>query len=238
MSHHSSPSLQGVLRNPGSERPTCEPTGRSLAHFLFHITRIFRSARDSNSAASAVSATHVEENTHGIHDRLQNNGMLICKKTKEEPFRWIKFREVVVNIACFHRYGAEIFCCEVHGAIYAWCQHRGHINWEGTRWERKILAKQLEGVQENKKQRRAIMSYTSGLPSSWRWTSSATVAFFKWRKCLLWLQMLKGLPAHYSNTHFLMYYACLLSIFLPDNGEATKAHSHGRPVFTCAVNAV
>lgn len=81
---------------------------------------------------------------------------------------------MVVNIACFHSY--EMFSCGIDGAIKPWYWHRGQINWEGTRWERKILTKQLEGGQENKKERRAIMSYTSGLPSSWRWTSSATVA--------------------------------------------------------------
>lgn len=39
-----------------------------------------------------------------------------------------------------------------------------------------MLAKQLEGVQENKKERPSIMSCTAGLPSSWCWTSSVTVA--------------------------------------------------------------
>lgn len=65
---------------------------------------------------------------------------------------------MVVNIACFHSYGAEMFSYGIDGAIKPWYQHRGQINWEGTRWERKILAKQLEGGQENKKERRAIMS--------------------------------------------------------------------------------
>lgn len=40
----------------------------------------------------------------------------------------------------------------------------------------------------------------------------------------------EGTACHSITTHFLMYYACPLSIFLPDNGKATKARSHGRPV--------
>lgn len=54
-------------------------------------------------------------------------------------------------------------------------------------------------------------------------------------KCLFWLyvERQRGMPlrnAHYNNTHSLMYYACPVSIFIPDNGNATKARSHGRPV--------
>lgn len=57
-------------------------------------------------------------------------------------------------------------------------------------------------------------------------------------KCLFCLETQKRLPLRYNNTHFLMYYACLVCIFLPDNGNSTNACSHGRPVSAYAVNAV
>lgn len=64
----------------------------------------------------------------------------------------------------------------IDGAINVWYHHRGQINREGTHWERKMLAKQLEGGQENKKERTSIMSCTSEPPSPWCWTFSVTVA--------------------------------------------------------------
>lgn len=136
---------------------------------------------------------------------------------------------MVVNIACFDSYGAEMFSCGIDGAIKPWYQHRGQINWEGTRWERKILTQQLKGRQENKKEtsHNELDLWASEFLASDLQCYSGP---FRTRKRLLWLQMQKGLPRHYNNTHFLMYYACLLSIILPENSKATKARSCGRPV--------
>lgn len=85
----------------------------------------------------------------------------------------------MVNFAYFHNFSVEIFAvigCGIDGAINTWHHHLGQVNWKGTPWERKMLAKQLEGVQENKKERPSIMSCTSGVPSFWCRTSSVTVA--------------------------------------------------------------
>lgn len=116
--------------------------------------------------------------------------------------------------------------------------------WQWRGWEMK------DEKRGRKRERPTIMSCSSGLlsfsssfffPNSLLGIASRALVLqccdvpFSPCKCLFWLyvQRQRGLPlrnAHYNNTHFLMYYACPVRIFIPDNGNATKVRSHGRPV--------
>lgn len=179
MSHHSSASQGWFTRRVTQRRK--QTANMWIDCWIARVFPLFRSLALSAAHETAIQShplylQHMwKEIQPGIHVRLQNNRM----HRKKNPFNWTKFMEIMVNFACFHSFRAEISAVmgyRIDGAINAWYHHQGQINWEGTRWERKMLAKRLEGEQENKKERPSIMSCTSGLPNSWCWTSSVTVA--------------------------------------------------------------
>lgn len=156
--------------------------------------RVFGSLTLSAAHETAISSYPLylqqvwKEIQPGIHVRLQNNGM----HRKRNPFCWIKFMEMVVNFSCFHSFRVEISAvmgCRLDGAINAWYHHRGQINWEGTCWERKMLVKQLEGVQENKKRKTKHNELHLRASKRLVLDPQSDSGPFRTRKCLLRLQM-------------------------------------------------
>lgn len=73
---HLGADLQGVLRNPGSERLTCEPTHSRVSCFR----SLTFSAADETASRIRSICNKYGRRYSGIHVGLQNNGMLICLK--------------------------------------------------------------------------------------------------------------------------------------------------------------